>query len=357
MTAKKEKKNTEEYVKLYVPELVQLVESGDEKMCLIMAQLEYWFGAGKGSQMKYIDGFYKFMTPSPNMPGYRSGDSWEEEMGMSASKIKNALKFICTHYKTLTDYKKQEGDKFQGKFYCSYYHKPSHQTYYLRNHGKVNAALKSLSLEKKSFIFREKHSLQIENSNNDYSGNQEISSPEVIEGEVIYTETTSETNTKTTTDITQVREENSSQLVREVKNENQEENKEHSEYFNNYEDYSLSSAETTDVPDWMNRQKSKIPFPTDFKLTEDMIAWAKDKRPKIDVRRSTEKFQVLKADSLSNDWLKDWQMWILREYEQKSFSGATSSPFADAVKRTEGMFNNGESWGDLCAQFVESNKS
>jgi hypothetical protein len=35
MTARKKK----EYVKLYVPELVQLVESGDEKMCLIMAHL------------------------------------------------------------------------------------------------------------------------------------------------------------------------------------------------------------------------------------------------------------------------------------------------------------------------------
>lgn len=320
-----------------------------------MAQFEYWFGAGKGGRMRYIDGFYKFMVPSPNMPGYRSGDSWQEEMGMSASKIKNALAPICTHYKTRTDYINQEGDKFKGKFYCSYYHRPSHQTYYLRNHEKVNAALKSLSLEKKSSIFREKHSLQVENGDNYYSGNQESSFHEVIDAEVVYTETTSETNTEITTDITQVREENSSQHFRVVKNENQEENQEPYENFNNYEDYSLDSAETTDVPDWMSRQKSKIPFPADFRLTEGMIGWAKDKRPNIDVRRSTEKFQVLKADSLSNDWVKDWQMWILREYEQKPFSEPTSSPFADAVKKTEGMFSD-ESWGDLCAQFVESNK-
>jgi hypothetical protein len=38
----KEKKNKKDFVKLYVPEILQLVDSGDEKMCLMMAQLEYW---------------------------------------------------------------------------------------------------------------------------------------------------------------------------------------------------------------------------------------------------------------------------------------------------------------------------
>ncbi len=54
---KKNKKSKEEFVKLYVPELRQLVESGDEKMCLVMAQCEYWFGHKP-------DGFYKFMSPA-----------------------------------------------------------------------------------------------------------------------------------------------------------------------------------------------------------------------------------------------------------------------------------------------------
>ncbi len=53
---KENKKSKEEFVKLYVPELRQLVESGDEKMCLVMAQCEYWFGHKP-------DGFYKFMSP------------------------------------------------------------------------------------------------------------------------------------------------------------------------------------------------------------------------------------------------------------------------------------------------------
>jgi hypothetical protein len=51
----KKQKEYKRICELYVPELMQLVNSGDEKMCLMMAQLEYWFGIKP-------DGFYKFMT-------------------------------------------------------------------------------------------------------------------------------------------------------------------------------------------------------------------------------------------------------------------------------------------------------
>jgi hypothetical protein len=99
---KENKKSKEEFVKLYVPELRQLVESGDEKMCLVMAQCEYWFGHKP-------DGFYKFMSPAKgDNPAYRQGDSWTEEMGMSSTKIANALKPICTHYPSFTAYKNEE---------------------------------------------------------------------------------------------------------------------------------------------------------------------------------------------------------------------------------------------------------
>lgn len=181
---KENKKSKEEFVKLYVPELRQLVESGDEKMCLVMAQCEYWFGHKP-------DGFYKFMSPAKDdNPAYREGDSWTEEMGMSNTKIANALKSICTHYPSYTAYKNEAGDKFKGKFYCSYYHKPSHQTHYLRDHEKTNAALKSLSLEKRSTIFREKHSSKVRNDEKDFSGDTETGYPEIIEAEVVYTENT-----------------------------------------------------------------------------------------------------------------------------------------------------------------------
>src|SRR5687768_4389922 len=124
---KGEENNGDKFVTLYVKELKQLVENGDEKMCLMMAQLEYWFGIKP-------DGFYKFMNPpKEENPAYKEGDSWVEELGMSKDKIGSALKQICTSYKSFTNYKAAE-NKFQGKFYCSYYHKPSHQTYYFRNH-------------------------------------------------------------------------------------------------------------------------------------------------------------------------------------------------------------------------------
>jgi len=264
MNKTKEKKNTEKYVKLYVPELLQIIESGDEKTCLIMAQLEYWFGIKP-------DGFYKFMTvPEGDTSAYRDGDSWTEEMGMSKSKIGNALKPICTHYQSRTAYKNEQ-DIFKGKFYCSYYHKPSHMTFYLRNHGEVNRALESLSLESKSPIFREKHSSAFAEKENDLSGQTETEVSDVIEGEVIYTENTPENTSK----ITQKREENLSPV--------------------------------TDV---INKKNS---FPSNFEITSEMKEWAKAKRPDIDVEKSTDKFRVFNYEKFAANWLTSWQLWILNE--------------------------------------------
>jgi hypothetical protein len=325
------KKESQEYVKLYVPELMQLVDSGDEKMCLMMAQLEYWFGHKP-------DGFYKFMSAAKgDNPAYREGDSWTEEMGISDTKINNALKPICTHYQSFTAYKNEEGDKFKGKFYCSYYHKPSHQTHYLRNHEVVNKALESLSLGKKSLIFREKHSSNGGNNGNGFSGNVETIVPDYIKGEVIYTETT--------TKNTQEREESShfylDKIYKEEENKNviQEENnyvmqEEEEEVYEAFAD-NVDSLENgvsvvTASDGWQNPQKYPVPFPSDFELTEDMIAWAKDKKPEIDVHDSTEKFKIYNADNSSKDWLKKWQLWIRNERTTKG------------TNYTSGRVNSGE---------------
>jgi hypothetical protein len=318
---KENKKSKKEFVKLYVPELMQLVESGDEKMCLLMAQCEYWFGL-------YPDGFYKFMSPAiGDIRAYREGDSWTEEMGMSDTKIANALKPICTPYPSYTAYKNEAGDKFKGKFYCSYYHKPSHQTQYLRNHDITNAALKSLSLEERSDIFREKHSSKLGNDKKVISGDTETGCPEIIEAEVVYTENTTKTTPENNSKMTQEREENSHFYPNQIKKEEEYQNviqKEKEEEIAEYsaDAYNVDSSEgfsesgnyTVDEnAGWQSRHNVEVPFPSDFELTEDMIGWAKHNKPDIDVHNTTEKFKLYHADKTNKDWLTKWQLWIISE--------------------------------------------
>ncbi len=342
----KTKKNTSKFVKLYVPELMEIVESGDEKMCLMMAQLEYWFDLKP-------DGFYKFMTPAKtDNPAYREGDSWTEEMGMSDTKIANALKPICTHYPSLTAYRQVEGDKFAGKFYCSYYHKPSHQTHYVRNHAFVNQALESLSLEKKSGIFREKHSSTVGNDEYSFSGDTETEYPEVIEGDVIYTENTQENNSYTT----QEREDDSHLSdIRKEKEDVIKEREETSESsFSESDSYDnpIEGEVYLDDPDrWQSAKKVEVPFPADFLLTEDMIGWAEERNPEVDVHKATEKFEIYHADSSSKDWLKKWRMWILSEKSSNGTNQRTEESQMDIYKRIYNSLGDNNEDGDFSSSF------
>ncbi|MCA1626004.1 MAG: hypothetical protein LC778_19850 [Acidobacteria bacterium] len=343
--SKAAKKDSTEFVKLYVPELLQLIESGDEKTCLVWAQCEYWFGHKP-------DGFYKFMSPAKgDNSAYRDGDSWTEEMGMSDTKINNAFKPICTHYRSFTAYKNEVGDKFKGKFYCSYYHKPSHQTYYLRDHDKTNAALKSLSLEKRSNIFREKHSSKVGNDEKVFSGDAETSFPDIIEGEVIYTETTTKNNQENNTDMTQEREDSSHFFANEIKKE-EEENK---NVMQEEEDVYEPSTDNVDCFEngvsalnpniaWQSQQEFVVPFPSDFELTEEMVAWAENKKPEIDVHDSTDKFKIYHADNLSKHWLKKWQIWIRNERTVKGTSYTSGKKSrADTLREVCEYINSGQS--------------
>jgi hypothetical protein len=339
--SKSEKKESSDFVKLYVPELMQLVESGDEKMCLIMAQVEYWFA-------RKPDGFYKFMSPAKgDNPAYQAGDSWTEEMGMSDTKIANALKPICTSYKSFTAYKNEAGDKFKGKFYCSYYHKPSHQTFYLRNHDLVNAALKRLSLEKRSNIFREKNSSKAGNDEKIFSGNIETNFPEILEAEVVYTENTTKNNQENNAYSTQEREENSHFFPDTIKNE-KEENKnvmqeEGEEVFrpsaDNVAYHSTGISVVNGKDAWQTPQQIAVPFPADFELTEEMIAWAETKKPGIDVQNSTDIFKIKHGGNYRKDWFNEWQLWIMRERAVKG-TGYTSGKLsqADIFRESMGMF-------------------
>lgn len=307
MSDKKGKKQSQEFVKLYVPELLQLMESGDEKSCLMMAQLEYWFG-------KYQDGFYKFMTaPKEENPAYKRGDSWVEDMGMSKDKIENALRPICTRYKSQSDYKAAT-DKFKGKYYCSYYHKPSHKTYYLRNHDLTNKALASLSLEKKSSIFRAKHSSKSmkqkysvpERAETRFPGNGENVFAEAGIDGVVYTK-----NIKYSTQR-EIESHSPSEVVTQESNGIFEPVK----FDENSEDSNalatISVGKQTKLQNDTTRNGKK-PFPEDFQLTEEMRAWAVVKRPDIDVESVTDKFIHYHKNNYKDDWKKAWELWILNE--------------------------------------------
>lgn len=119
----------------YVKELQPLAYS--VAGCILMQQLDYWFE-------RYPDGFYKFMEPSEH-PRYKTGESWCEELAISADEFRTAFDKIGTRYKSKSQFE-QSTDKFQGKFYCSYLDRRTNLTYYFRNHPQLDKALDALIL-------------------------------------------------------------------------------------------------------------------------------------------------------------------------------------------------------------------
>lgn len=103
--------------------------------CVVMQQLDYWFA-------RCPDGFYKFLEPCDH-PFYKEGDSWTEELFLSDKEFRNAFSNLGVAYKTKGDFLKQE-NPFKNKYYCSYYDRITKQTYYFRNHQKVDEALEML---------------------------------------------------------------------------------------------------------------------------------------------------------------------------------------------------------------------
>jgi len=116
--------------------------TGDIKSALIMQQMEYWFG-------KQGKRFYKFLgIPKKPHPQYRTNDSWTEELGMSEKVFRRAFDKIGVRHGSKTAYKTTENPfiNTEGKelFFCSYYDKPSHLTYYFRNNRLLNKTLCAL---------------------------------------------------------------------------------------------------------------------------------------------------------------------------------------------------------------------
>lgn len=127
----------------YYPELSEKL--GNEiTASIVMTQLEYWF-----SKKGYAP-FYKFLEPVSNKDakgnekstfGYVQGDSWTEELNISKKSFKNAFSKIGVTYNTKSEFDKAE-EKFKigdtEFFYCCYTDRQTRQTYYYRNHKKVD---------------------------------------------------------------------------------------------------------------------------------------------------------------------------------------------------------------------------
>src|SRR5438045_500336 len=95
----------------YVKELRRLPYVKSLAACVLMQQLDYWFE-------KYPQGFYKFLESCPDQYAYKQGDSWTEELGISADEFRTAFDQIGVRYKSKKEFD-AAADKFQGKYYCS----------------------------------------------------------------------------------------------------------------------------------------------------------------------------------------------------------------------------------------------
>lgn len=135
----------------YVKELRPLAKS--MAGCVVMQQLDYWFE-------KYPHGFFKFLEPTGKSRDYKRGKSWSEELNCSAEEFVTAFDKIGVRYKSKTEYESTPGDKFKGRFYCSYFDRSKGLTYYFRNHELVDSKLDELiSRETESVGLRETDTL------------------------------------------------------------------------------------------------------------------------------------------------------------------------------------------------------
>jgi uncharacterized protein YodC (DUF2158 family) len=127
-----------------------------------MQQLDYWFNIqGKES-------FYKFLEPCDNQHAYKPGDSWTEELGMSADEFKTAFGQIGVSYKSKAKYDAAP-DKFQGKYYCNYFNRVNRETRYFRNNELVDRDLNSLFLGNGKAQFVETDEVDSVEVNSSYS--------------------------------------------------------------------------------------------------------------------------------------------------------------------------------------------
>jgi hypothetical protein len=136
----------------YIPLLKVLC--GSVIASLIFQQLEYWFSF-------QMDSIYKFLAPCGHSL-YRVGDSWTEELSLTAYEFRNGFDKIGVRYKSKGELEKhlnKKQDHFQNKFYYSVVDVKKGLTYYWRNHERVEEVLKAMFLNNR----RKKRTQPIDN--------------------------------------------------------------------------------------------------------------------------------------------------------------------------------------------------
>jgi hypothetical protein len=279
----------------YVKELRGLKLVKSTNACLLMQQLDYWFE-------RKPQGFYKFLSPCEAI-GYKQGDSWCEELGISADEFRNAFDQIGVRYKSKKEYNEAD-NKFlsinkatgevEEKYYCSYLDKIRRQTFYFRNQVVVDSALDSIPSTGVGEAAYEVGKTG--------SGDKQKQATESGESKPDYTETT----TQTTPKITQEREELAYAS---------------SHSGNIYEGNSDSSLESSSSShtEPAGAKIPAAPVPEDFQPTRDMLYWAACELPRISAKAATEKFinHYRATGKTLKDWSAQWRKWMRDEAEYK----------------------------------------
>ena len=119
--------------------------TGNPITSILWTQLTYWFNFSE-------TGFYKFLeAPQKDHPLYREGDSWTEELLISAKQFRYAFDKIGVRHTSKAAYEQAENPFMRdGKelYFCSYHDKIKRTTHYFKNHQLVNDALGDLGLLK-----------------------------------------------------------------------------------------------------------------------------------------------------------------------------------------------------------------
>lgn len=291
----------------YIKELKELDGVNSTHACLIMAQIEYWtFTMGET--------FYKFTTPPKSgRKGYSEGQSWTEGLGVTKGQFDRAFGEIGVHYGSMSDYLEasKNGDVFQGKFYCSYLHKPSHQTYYVRNKKEVEKAIKII--RKLAMESGEAAKSDLPNRDNEVSGDSNSGVAENAKSDVVYTDTTTDTTTDTYTERVQNSLRDSLQKQKERVDEEQEK-EETIESGKSSESYNFELR-----PPISSNGEEKIAIRDDFSPTWDAKYRAVIQFPNKLASWATEKFIKYYKDKnlrlTSAEWQKKWWDWMQSERE------------------------------------------
>lgn len=76
------------------------------------------------------DSFEKFISPCKH-PDYKEGTSWEEELGVSKKRFRNAFDKIGRRYISKTAFEKED-DPFKGRRFAYYQERKSNKTVFVK---------------------------------------------------------------------------------------------------------------------------------------------------------------------------------------------------------------------------------